>query len=470
MRDFFNKSDLSRKNAENIVSETLLNCDDGELYLENSKTETIVLDDDKIKSSNYNSDLGYGLRAVTDEVIAYSHSNEISKSSLSQSSENLKSTLKSKNGTYNHQIPKTNERFYEDINPINEKSLNSKLELLKEVNNYIRSKGSLVKQVTANFLGEHKAIEIIRSGGETLTDSRPLIRFNVSVMLEKNGKKETGVYGVGGRDSYEEYLKNDNWKKVCDEAFRIASINLDSKPAPAGQMKVVLGPGWPAILIHEAIGHGLEGDFNRKKTSAFHNLMGQKVASEGVTIVDDGTLHQKRGSLTIDDEGTPTEKTVLIENGILKNFMQDRLNARLMNTRSTGSGRRESYKHVVLPRMRNTMMLNGKYTQEEMIKSVDKGIFAVSFGGGQVDITSGKFVFNCTEAYEIINGKIGFPIKGATLIGDGPSILKEVSLVGNNMMLDPGIGTCGKAGQGVPVGVAQPSILIDKMTVGGTQL
>jgi len=470
MKNFFNKSDLSRKDAENIVSETLLNCDDGELYLENSKTETIVLDDDKIKSSNYNSDLGYGLRAVTDEVIAYSHSNEISKSSLRQSSENLKSTLKSKNGTYNHQIPKTNERFYEDINPINEKSLNSKLELLKEVNNYIRSKGSLVKQVTANFLGEHKAIEIIRSGGETLTDSRPLIRFNVSVMLEKNGKKETGVYGVGGRDSYEEYLKNDNWKKVCDEAFRIASINLDSKPAPAGQMKVVLGPGWPAILIHEAIGHGLEGDFNRKKTSAFHNLMGQKVASEGVTIVDDGTLHQKRGSLTIDDEGTPTEKTVLIENGILKNFMQDRLNARLMNTRSTGSGRRESYKHVVLPRMRNTMMLNGKYTQEEMIKSVDKGIFAVSFGGGQVDITSGKFVFNCTEAYEIINGKIGFPIKGATLIGDGPSILKEVSLVGNNMMLDPGIGTCGKAGQGVPVGVAQPSILIDKMTVGGTQL
>ena len=342
--------------------------------------------------------------------------------------------------------------------------------MLKSVNNYLRSKGSIVNQVTANFLGEHKSIEIIRSDNQVLKDDRPLVRFNVSVVLEKDGKKETGVYGVGGRQSYDDYLKDGSWKDVCDEAFRIANVNLESKPAPAGEMKVVLGPGWPAILIHEAIGHGLEGDFNRKKTSAFHNLMGQQVASEGVTIVDDGTLHQRRGSLTIDDEGTPTENTVLIENGILKNYMQDRLNARLMGTKSTGSGRRESYKHVVLPRMRNTMMLSGKYSQDEMIKSVDKGIFAVSFGGGQVDITSGKFVFNCTEAYEINNGKIGSPIKGATLIGDGPSILKEVSLVGNDMKLDPGIGTCGKAGQGVPVGVAQPSILINKMTVGGTKL
>ena len=324
--------------------------------------------------------------------------------------------------------------------------------------------------MTASFSGEQKSVEIIRVGGETLNDVRPLIRFNVSVMLEKNGRKESGVYGIGGRQSYDTYLKNDNWKNVCDEALRIASVNLESKPAPAGEMPVVLGPGWPAILIHEAIGHGLEGDFNRKKTSAFHNLMGEKVASEGVTIVDDGTIDNRRGSLTIDDEGTPTEKTVLIENGILKNYMQDRLNARLMNTKSTGSGRRESYKHVVLPRMRNTMMLSGKNTQDEMISSVKKGIFAVSFGGGQVDITSGKFVFNCTEAYEIVDGKIGSPIKGATLIGDGPSILRKVSMVGNDMMLDPGIGTCGKAGQGVPVGVAQPSILIDQMTVGGTQL
>ena len=470
MSKFFNNSDISKNDVDEIVSETLNSCDDGELYLEDSKTESIMLDDNKIKSSSYATDLGFGFRAISGEVIAYSHSNEISKDSLKQSSANLKSTLKSISGTYNHSIPKTNKKFYEEINPIEDKDLNSKIKLLNDVNNYIRSKNSNTKQVTANFSGEQKSIEIIRSGGETLNDVRPLVRFNVSVMLEKDGRKESGVYGIGGRQSYDAYLKDDNWKNVCDEALRIASVNLESKPAPAGEMPVVLGPGWPAILIHEAIGHGLEGDFNRKKTSAFHNLMGEKVASEGVTIIDDGTIDNRRGSLTIDDEGTPTEKTVLIENGILKNYMQDRLNARLMKTKSTGSGRRESYKHVVLPRMRNTMMLSGKNTQEEMIASVKKGIFAVSFGGGQVDITSGKFVFNCTEAYEIVDGKIGSPIKGATLIGDGPSILRKVSMVGDDMMLDPGIGTCGKAGQGVPVGVAQPSILIDQMTVGGTKL
>lgn len=470
MSKFFNNTDISKNNVDEIVSETLNSCDDGELYLEDSKTESIMLDDNKIKSSSYATDLGFGFRAISGEVVAYSHSNEISKDSLKQSSANLKSTLKSMNSTYNHSIPKTNKKYYEEINPIEDKDLNSKIKLLNDVNNYIRSKNSNTKQVTANFSGEQKSIEIIRSGGETLNDVRPLVRFNVSVMLEKDGRKESGVYGIGGRQSYDAYLKDDNWKNVCDEALRIASVNLESKPAPAGEMPVVLGPGWPAILIHEAIGHGLEGDFNRKKTSAFHNLMGEKVASEGVTIVDDGTIDNRRGSLTIDDEGTPTEKTVLIENGILKNYMQDRLNARLMKTKSTGSGRRESYKHVVLPRMRNTMMLSGKNTQEEMIASVKKGIFAVSFGGGQVDITSGKFVFNCTEAYEIVDGKIGSPIKGATLIGDGPSILRKVSMVGDDMMLDPGIGTCGKAGQGVPVGVAQPSILIDQMTVGGTKL
>ena len=353
---------------------------------------------------------------------------------------------------------------------MDEKNLSDKIKILNEINEYSRSINQSVKQVTANFLGERKNVEILRSGGELLRDSRPLVRINVSVMVEKNGRKETGVYGVGGRQSYDEFLKNDDWKKICDEAYRIATTNLESKASPAGEMKVVLGPGWPAILIHEAVGHGLEGDFNRKKTSVFHDLVGKKVASDGVTIIDDGTIDKRRGSLNIDDEGTPTEKTVLIENGILKNFMQDRLNARLMNTKSTGNGRRESYKHIVMPRMRNTIMLNGNNTQEEMIKSVDKGIFAVSFGGGQVDITSGKFVFSCTEAYEIINGKIGSPIKGATLIGDGPSSLKEVLMVGNDMMLDPGIGTCGKAGQGVPVGVGQPSLLIDKMTVGGTQI
>ena len=470
MSKFLKNSELTFEKAKQIVDDTLQSCDDGELYLEDTKSETIILDDNKIKSSDYSTDLGYGFRAVTGDVVAYSHSNEISDKSLKNSSQNLKSSLKGKRGTYNTEIKNTNQKFYNDIDPVEEKSLKSKIDILNEINNYARSLDSSVKQVTANFLGEKKNIEILRSGGQLLNDERPLVRFNVSVMVEKNGRKETGIYGVGGRQSYDVYLENENWKKVCDEAFRIATTNLDSKPSPAGEMKVVLGPGWPAILIHEAVGHGLEGDFNRKKTSVFHDLVGKKVASEGVTIIDDGTLDNRRGSLNIDDEGTPTEKTVLIENGILKNFMQDRLNARLMNTKSTGNGRRESYKHIVMPRMRNTIMLNGNNTQEEMIKSVDKGIFAVSFGGGQVDITSGKFVFNCTEAYEITNGKIGSPLKGATLIGDGPSSLKEVLMVGNDMMLDPGIGTCGKAGQGVPVGVGQPSLLIDKMTIGGTQI
>ena len=470
MSNFFQNSDIDVNKAEKIVSDTLNKCDDGELYLEDSKSESILLDDNKIKSSNYTTDLGYGFRAITGDVVAYSHSNEISNKSLKSSSENLKSSHKSNIGSYNSDIKKTNQKFYSDVDPIETKSLSSKIELLNKINEYARSKDSSVKQVTASFLGEKKNIEILRSGGELLKDTRPLVRINVSVMVEKKGRKETGVYGIGGRQSYDDYLVNDNWKKVCDEAFRIASTNLESKPSPAGEMQVVLGPGWPAILIHEAVGHGLEGDFNRKKTSAFHDLVGKKVASDEVTIIDDGTIENRRGSLNIDDEGTPTEKTVLIENGILKNFMQDRMNARLMNTKSTGNGRRESYKHIVMPRMRNTIMLGGNNTQEEMIKSVNKGIFAVSFGGGQVDITSGKFVFNCTEAYEIINGKIGSPIKGATLIGDGPSSLKEVLMVGNDMMMDPGIGTCGKAGQGVPVGVGQPSLLINKMTVGGTKI
>ena len=470
MSEFLKNTDLSLNKAEKIVSDTLNNCDDGELYLEETNTESIILDDSKIKNSNYSTDSGYGFRAVTGDVVAYSHSNEISEQSLINSSKNLASTHIKSSGMYDFEIKKTNQKFYKDLDPIETKSLASKIELLKSMNEYARSRDSSVKQVTANFLGEKKNIEILRNGGELLKDNRQLVRINVSIMVEKNGKKETGIYGVGGRQSYDDFLKDENWKKICDEAYRIANTNLESKPSPAGEMKVVLGPGWPAILIHEAVGHGLEGDFNRKKTSVFHNLVGQKVASDGVTIIDDGTIDKRRGSLNIDDEGTPTEKTILIENGILKNFMQDRLNARLMKTKSTGNGRRESYKHVIMPRMRNTIMLNGKNTQEEMIKSVDNGIFAVSFGGGQVDITSGKFVFNCTEAYEIKNGKIGSPLKGATLIGDGPSSLKEILMVGNDMMLDPGIGTCGKAGQGVPVGVGQPSLLIDKMTVGGTQL
>ena len=470
MSTFFTDTDLTRQEADRLVSETLKDCDDGELFFESSKSESFVLDDNKIKNTSYDTALGYGLRAVTDDVTAYSHSNEISKKSLTEASKSLLSSLKNKNGKTSPSPQRSNSKMYSDINPIEEKPFNEKISILKSVDDYLRKKDSLIKQVSASISGEYQEIEIIKSDSQSFQDIRPLIRFNVTVMVEKNGRRETGSYGTGGRMNYDDYIANNDWKKVCDEAYRQAMINLESKEAPAGEMKVVLGPGWPGILLHEAIGHGLEGDFNRKKTSAFHNLMNQKVASEHVTIVDDGTIANRRGSITIDDEGTPSSRTVLIENGILKNYMQDRLNARLMKTKSTGNGRRESFECAPMPRMTNTFMLNGKHSQEEMIKSVDKGIFAVSFGGGQVDITNGKFVFSCTEAYEINNGKIGAPVKGATLIGNGPDILTKVSMVGNDMQLDPGIGTCGKNGQWVPVGVGQPSILVDQITVGGTQL
>ena len=470
MSTFFTDTDLTRQEADRLVSETLKDCDDGELFFESSKSESFVLDDNKIKNTSYDTALGYGLRAVTDDVTAYSHSNEISKKSLTEASKSLLSSLKNKNGKTSPSPQRSNSKMYSDINPIEAKPFNEKISILKNVDEYLRKKDSLIKQVSASISGEYQEIEIIKSDSQSFQDIRPLIRFNVTVMVEKNGRRETGSYGTGGRMNYDDYIANNDWKKVCDEAYRQAMINLESKEAPAGEMKVVLGPGWPGILLHEAIGHGLEGDFNRKKTSAFHNLMNQKVASEHVTIVDDGTISNRRGSITIDDEGTPSSNTVLIENGILKNYMQDRLNARLMKTNSTGNGRRESFERAPMPRMTNTFMLNGKHSQEDMIKSVDKGIFAVSFGGGQVDITNGKFVFSCTEAYEINNGKIGSPVKGATIIGNGPDILTKVSMVGNDMKLDPGIGTCGKNGQWVPVGVGQPSILVDEITVGGTRL
>ncbi len=470
MSDFFYNSDVTKEQAEQIVSETLNNYDDGELYLENSRSESLLLDDGKIKNTSFDSNLGFGFRAVQDDITAFCHSNIISKKSLNDAASNLIENIKTKSKAKQAHPQKTNKALYDDIDPIERKPFKEKIELLKEIDTYTRSKNPNVKQVTASFFGEHQSIEIIKSDSQVYKDNRPLVRFNVSVMLENNGRKETGSYGTGGRMDYENYLSNENWKKICDEAIRQAEVNLESKPAPAGEMKVVLGPGWPGIILHEAIGHGLEGDFNRKKTSAFHNLVGQKIASEQVTVIDDGTIASRRGSLTIDDEGTPTSRNVLIENGILKNFMQDRMNAKLMKTKPTGNGRRESFEYAPMPRMTNTFMINGNNTQEEMIASVDKGIFAVSFGGGQVDITNGKFVFSCTEAYEIINGKIGSPLKGVTLIGNGPDILTKVSMVGNDMQLDPGIGTCGKGGQWVPVGVGQPSILVDQITVGGTNI
>ena len=472
MSDFFNNSDISQQQAEQVVSETLNNCDDGELFLESSKSESLLLDDGKIKNTSFDSSLGFGFRAVQDDKTAFCHSNIISKKSLNDASQNLVSNMNNgSNKVQKQSNPKrTNVKLYEDKDPIENKPFKEKVELLKKIDDYVRQKNPNIKQVTASFFGEHQSVEIIKSDNQVYKDQRPLVRFNVSVMMERNGKKETGSYGTGGRMDYENYLGSDNWKIICDEAIRQAEVNLDSKPAPAGEMKVVLGPGWPGIILHEAIGHGLEGDFNRKKTSAFHNLVGQKIAHENVTVVDDGTIASRRGSLTIDDEGTPTSRNVLIENGILKNFMQDRMNAKLMKVEPTGNGRRESFEYAPMPSMTNIFRINGNHTQDEMIKSVDKGIYAVSFGGGQVDITNGKFVFSCTEAYEINNGKIGAPLKGVTLIGNGPDILTKVSMVGNDMKLDPGIGTCGKAGQWVPVGVGQPSILVDQITVGGTSI
>ena len=472
MSDFFYNSDISQQQAESLVSETLHKCDDGELFLENTKSESLLLDDGKIKNTSFDTSLGFGFRAVIEDKTAFSHSNIISKKSLTDAAQNLKFNMvaNEKNNQKQDNPKRTNTKLYEDKNPIETKSFEDKVELLKKIDEYVRNKNPGIKQVTASFSGEHQSIQIIKSDSQIYKDQRPLVRFNVSVMMEKNGKKETGSYGTGGRKDYENFLGNDNWKNICDEAIRQAEVNLGSKPAPAGEMKVVLGPGWPGIILHEAVGHGLEGDFNRKKTSAFHNLVGQKIANENITVVDDGTIASRRGSLTIDDEGTPTSRNVLIEKGILKNFMQDRMNAKLMKVNPTGNGRRENFEYTPMPRMTNTFMINGNNTQDEMIKKVDKGIYAVSFGGGQVDITNGKFVFSCTEAYEIINGKIGSPLKGVTLIGNGPDILTKVSMVGNDMKLDPGIGTCGKGGQWVPVGVGQPSILVDQITVGGTSL
>ena len=470
LNEFFSKENsISRKSAETIVNNTLFKCDDGELFLESTVSESLLLDDGKIKNTSYDSSKGYGLRSVNNDVTTYSHSNELTEESLKQSAKIIIDANKNYSGKINLGPKKNNKYLYTDVNPIEAKNFSEKIELLNKIDKYLRNKSPYVKQVSSSIFSEYQQIEIIRPDNQSYSDKRPLVRFNVSVVAEKNGRKETGSYGTGGRKILDEYITELNWKKVCDIALKQALINLESIAAPAGEMKVVLGPGWPGILLHEAIGHGLEGDFNRKKTSAFSNLMGQKIADEQVTVVDDGTIENRRGSITIDDEGTPTNKTVLIEKGILKNYIQDRLNARLMNVQPTGNGRRESFEHMPMPRMTNTYMLSGKYHPDEIIKSVENGIYAVAFGGGQVDITNGKFVFSCTEAYEIKNGKIQRPLKGATLIGNGPDVLTKVKMVGNDMELDAGVGTCGKNGQWVPVGVGQPTILIDGITVGGTQ-
>ena len=465
---FFSNSDLNDSKVDKIVSDSLLNADDGELYLEFCESESFVYDDQRLKSASFDISKGFGLRAISNESTGYAHSSDIDESSLKKASNTVNFVTKGNKGSFNSSFNRTNKKLYHDVNPINSSLFAEKVETLKKIDEYARKQNPNVKQVSASLNGEWQVVRIYRPGGILVEDIRPLVRLYISVVLEKNGRLENGSRGSGGRINYDNFLNDNHWQNQVNEAIQQAEINLESVDAPAGEMDVVLGPGYPGILLHEAIGHGLEGDFNRKKTSAFSNLMGERIADESVTVVDDGTIDLRRGSLSIDDEGTPTNCTTLIENGILTGYMQDRLNSRLMGVNPTGNGRRESYAHAPMPRMTNTYMLSGDKSPEEIIKSVKNGLYAVDFGGGQVDITNGKFVFTCTEAYKIKDGKVDQPVKGATLIGSGPEVLKRVKLVGNDSKMDTGTGTCGKDGQSVPVGVGQPTMLVNNLTVGGT--
>jgi TldD protein len=465
---FFTRPGLDRGRVVGIVEDALTGTDDGELFLEYCQSESLVFDDGQLKNASFDTVQGFGLRAVAGEASGYAHASVLDEDAIRRAAETVKAVRAGYGGMLAEPPMKTNRQLYSDDNPLALVGFETKIKLLADMDAYARKKDERVRQVTASLSGEWQVVEIVRSGQAAVADIRPLVRLNVTVVVEHEGRRESGSHGTGGRVSYERYLSSEAWQGAVDEALRQALVNLESVPTPAGEMTVVLGPGWPGILLHEAIGHGLEGDFNRKKTSAFAGLKGERVAAPGVTVVDDGTMPDRRGSLSIDDEGTPTERTVLIEDGILVGFMQDRMNARLMGARPTGNGRRQSFAHHPMPRMTNTCMLAGSSDPAEIIGSVEKGLYAVSFGGGQVDITSGKFVFSCTEAYKIENGKIGAPVKGATLIGSGPEVLTRVSMIGNDMAMDPGIGTCGKEGQGVPVGVGQPTLRIENLTVGGT--
>ena len=467
---FFKNENLDFNKTEKIVNESLRKADDGELFLEFKQSENFTFDNKKIKNASSSTEKGFGLRSVKDDTSAYSHSSEISEKNIKNSGKVVQSILSSSSKSKIIDPIRTNKKHYSNLNPLDTFTSEEKTKLLKSIDEYARKYDKRVKQVSASLSGEWQAIYILRKGGYHCGDIRPLVRLNISVTVDNGKRMETGSNGIGGRKNYIEFFNEKNWKDQVKDAIRQAIINLKSCPAPAGKMPIILGPGWPGIILHEAIGHGLEGDFNRKKISVFSNLLGKKIASKNVTVVDDGTINNKRGSLTIDDEGTPSQCTTLIKDGIMVGHMQDRLNGRLMKTKSTGNGRRESYEYLPMPRMTNTYMLSGNVPQEDIFKSVKKGLYAVNFSGGSVDITSGQFEFSASEAYLIENGKVSKPVKGATLIGKGEEVLKKISLVGNNMALDDGIGTCGKEGQGVPVGVGQPTILVDEILVGGTDV
>jgi len=462
------RAGLDQSRLSRILGRGLEGADDGELFLEYRQSEVMVFDNGRLKQATYDTAQGFGLRAVKDEAVGYAHASEVSEEAIQRAADSVRAVKGGYSGHIADGPPRTNVRLYADDNPLASLGFESKVKLLEEMNAYARDKDARVRQVSASLAATWQMIEIVRPDGEIYRDVRPMVRVNVSVVAGDGDRQESGSHGYGGRESYQRFVETKAWRGAVDDAVRQALVNLAAVPAPAGEMDVVLGAGWPGVMLHEAVGHGLEGDFNRKKTSAFAGLMGRQVAAKGVTVVDDGTMASRRGSLSIDDEGTPTNRTVLIEDGVLVGYMQDRQNARLMKMRATGNGRRESYGHVPMPRMTNTYMLGGGRDPAEIIASVKNGIYAVSFGGGQVDITSGKYVFQCTEAYRIENGKVGAPVKGAMLIGNGPTDLNRITMIGNDLALDHGIGTCGKNGQGVPVGVGQPTLRMERITVGGT--
>ncbi|MDR3425558.1 MAG: metalloprotease TldD [Alphaproteobacteria bacterium] len=464
---FYTQTGMNRAAVERSVDDALLGADDGELFLEYRQSESFVWDDGKLKSASFDTSQGFGLRAVSGETTGFAHSVQMDEKAISRAKDTVRAVQAGQGGTMSDPPIGTNRHLYEDANPLLGKSFEDKIHLLQQIDSYIRARDPRAHQVSVSLGGNWQAIQIIRAGGWRVADIRPLVRLNVSVVARDGDRMEAGSQGGGGRAEYARWFAPAEWQKIADEALRKALVNLEAIEAPAGEMTVVVGPGWPAVLLHEAIGHGLEGDFNRKKTSVFSELMGQQIAAKGVTIVDDGTLDQRRGSISIDDEGTPAQCNMLIEDGRLVGYMQDRLNARLMGVKPTGNGRRESFACSPMPRMTNTIMRPGSLTPQEIIASVKKGIYAPDFGGGQVDITTGKFVFSASEAYEIDNGKIGRPIKGASLVGSGFEALKRISMIGNDTMLDGGVGTCGKNGQSVPVGIGQPTMRLEQMTVGG---
>jgi len=468
LSSLLDRAGLDKGKVGQIIKRGLDGADDGELFLEYRQSEALMFDNGRLKQATYDTAQGFGLRAVKDEAVGYAHASDLSEAALARAAEAVRAVKGGHNGTYAEPPGRTNRKLYGDDNPLGQPAFEAKVKLLEEIDAYARAKDARVRQLTASIGATWQVVEILRADGTTYRDIRPLVRLNVQAVVGAGDRQETGSYGFGGREGYERFITADAWQGAVDEAIRQALVNLDAVAAPAGEMDVVLGAGWPGVMLHEAVGHGLEGDFNRKKTSAFAGLMGKLVAAKGVTVVDDGTMQARRGSLSIDDEGTPTNRTVLIEDGILVGYMQDRQNARLMNMKPTGNGRRESHARVPMPRMTNTYMLAGQHDPQEIIASVKNGLYAVSFGGGQVDITSGKYVFQCTEAYKIENGKVAAPVKGAMLIGNGPTDLHRISMIGNDFALDPGIGTCGKNGQGVPVGLGQPTLRMGKITVGGT--